>query len=134
MTNVQPRLVENSISPLSHDVTQPGASVEMNELVKNDDLKPVESDDKSEIVEPPPEPAPDEENEARRPRIGRRPMAPTKADIDEHFPLHLNYRSWCEHCRSGKGRQSPHIVEPHDRERLGITFNADYAFMTPEEK
>ena len=35
---------------------------------------------------------------------------------------------------AGKGRQDPHRVEPHDRERLGITFNADYAFMSPEEK
>ena len=66
--------------------------------------------------------------------MGRRPLAPTKAEIDEHYPLHLNYRSWCEHCRAGKARQDPHLVEPHDREKLGIAFNADYAFLTPEEK
>ena len=30
--------------------------------------------------------------EARRPKIGRRPVLPTKAEIDEHFPLHLHYR------------------------------------------
>ena len=60
-------------------------------------------------------------------------MLPTKAEIEEHFPLHLHYRDWCEHCRHGKGRQSQHIVEPSNRERLGVTFSADYAFMGAEE-
>ena len=79
-------------------------------------------------------PAPEDQEEIRQPKIGRRPMAPTKAEIEEHYPLHLSYRSWCEHCRAGKARQDQHRVEPHDREKLGITFNADYAFLTPEEK
>ena len=79
-------------------------------------------------------PVPEAGEEFRQPKVGRRPMAPTKAEIDEHYPLHLNYRSWCEHCRAGKGRQDPHVLEPHDREKLGITFNADYAFLTPEER
>ena len=73
------------------------------------------------------------EDEIRRPKIGRRPLLPTKAEVDEHFPLHLHYRSWCKHCRAGKGRLAPHQVEAHDREKLGVTFSADYAFMTPEE-
>ena len=72
-----------------------------------------------------------EDDEVRQPRIGRRPMAPTKAEIDEHHPSHLNYRSWCAHCRAGNARHDRHLVEPHYRERLGITFNADYAFITP---
>ena len=79
-------------------------------------------------------PVPEAHEEVRQPRIGRRPMAPTKAEVEEHLPLHLNYRSWCEHCRAGKARQAPHLTEPHDREKLGITFSADYAFLTPEEK
>ena len=33
------------------------------------------------------------EGEVRKPRIGRRPLLPTKAEIEEHYPLHLNYRS-----------------------------------------
>ena len=32
------------------------------------------------------------EDEIRRPKIGRRPVLPTKAEVDEHFPLHLQYR------------------------------------------
>ena len=73
------------------------------------------------------------DEEVRKPRVGRRPILPTKAEVLEHFPLHLQYRSWCRHCRAGKGRLAPHIVEPPDRERLGITFSADYAFMGAEE-
>ena len=39
-----------------------------------------------------------EDEEIRKPRIGRRPVLLTKAEIDSHFPLHLNYRSWRKHC------------------------------------
>ena len=42
-----------------------------------------------------------EEEEGRKPNVGKRPVAPTQAEIDEHYPLHLNYRSWCPHCRAG---------------------------------
>ena len=57
------------------------------------------------------------EEEMRQPRVGRRPILPTKAEVDEHFPLHLQYRSWCWHCRAGKGRLAPHLVEPPEREK-----------------
>ena len=30
----------------------------------------------------------EEEEEVRKPRVGRRPAQPTKAEIDEHYPLH----------------------------------------------
>ena len=69
----------------------------------------------------------------RQPKVGRRPVMPTKAEVDERFPLRLHYRSWCRHCRAGKGRFAPHLVEPPDREKLGVTFSADYAFMGSEE-
>ena len=58
------------------------------------------------------------DEEVRKPRVGRRPILPTKAEVMEHFPLHLQYRSWRRHCRAGRGRLAPHIVEPPDRERL----------------
>ena len=35
------------------------------------------------------------EEEMRKPKVGRRPVLPTKAEVEEHFPLHLQYRSWC---------------------------------------
>ena len=37
------------------------------------------------------------EYEVCRHRIARRPVLPTKAEIDEHYPFHLNYRSLCAH-------------------------------------
>ena len=61
-------------------------------------------------------------------------MAPTNVEVEEHLPLHLNYRSWCEDCRTGRGRQAPHIIEPHDGDQFGIAFSADYAFLMPEDK
>ena len=33
-----------------------------------------------------------EPDEVRKPRVGRRPVLPTKADIENHYPLHLEYR------------------------------------------
>ena len=61
-------------------------------------------------------------------------MAPTQAEVEEHLPLHFTYGSWCEVCRTGRGRQAPHIIEPHDRDKVGITFSADYAFRAPEDE
>ena len=68
-----------------------------------------------------------------RTRLGRRPRLPTKAKVLEHDPLHLNYRSWCKHCVAGKARLARHMVADPGRERLGVTWNADYAVMGAEE-
>ena len=91
-------------------------------------------DDKKPEVDCIPVPVPGEDFEHRKPRISRRPLARTKADIEEHFPLHLNYRAWCAHCVAGKARLSQHASGDPDRERLGITWSADYAFMVAEEE
>ena len=56
-----------------------------------------------------------------------------KADIEEHFPLHLNFRPWCAQCVAGKARLAQHMVQPSDRERFGVTVHMDYTFTTPEE-
>ena len=126
MTTVQPHHIDCSISPLRrHDAALPSGSSAQKELGK------VEKQDGH--INPVPD-IPEVEEDIRQPRVGRRPMAPTKAEVEEHLPLHLKYRSWCEHCWSGKGRQAPHIIEPHDRDKLGITLSADYAFLTPEDK
>ena len=61
-------------------------------------------------------------------------LAPTNLEVEEHLPLRVNYRSWCEDCRTSRGRQAPHIIEPHGRDTSGITLSADYAFATPEDK
>ena len=42
------------------------------------------------------------EYELRKRNTASRPLLPIKAEIDEHYPLHLNDRSWCKHS----GRKS----------------------------
>ena len=72
--------------------------------------------------------------EWRRPRVKRRPDMPTTQDIDEHFPLHLNYRSWCAHCVAGRGVSDRHMSGDKSEEPLGVTWHADYAFMKNDEE
>ena len=73
------------------------------------------------------------EYDVRKHKTARRPLLPTKAEFDNHYPLHLNYRSWCKHCVAGKARSNQHIQnKEEDRVRLGTTLNADYAFMSGE--
>ena len=66
--------------------------------------------------------------EVRAHRRSARPYTPTKAEWEEHLPLHLNYRDWCEECVRAKGLSAPHrsIAE----EALdGVTWNMDYCFL-----
>ena len=55
--------------------------------------------------------------EVRKHRVGRQLVLPTKAEIDNHYPLHLQYRSWCKHCVAGKARSSQHVMKDQDEER-----------------
>ena len=50
-----------------------------------------------------------DEDEARRPRIARRPLAPTKEMVEEHNRTHAEYRDWCPHCRAGKSTALHHL-------------------------
>ena len=72
------------------------------------------------------------EYEARKHTTARRPLLPTKVEIVDHYPLHLNYRSWCKHCLGGKVRSNQHSQSNEEKVRLGVTWNADYAFMSGE--
>ena len=77
--------------------------------------------------------ADDEEHRARTPKVARRPITPTKADLDEHLPLHAEYRDWCEHCVAGKGEAAQHRQHMGEKDELGPTIDVDYAFMKPED-
>ena len=130
-----PGAVWPSLSPIieipGDAVATPGVGNE--ELVQEGEEQRVQADERdrepAQDVPGPPEP----HAEVRLPRVARRPVLPTKAEIDEHLPLHLNFRSWCAQCVRGKARLAQHMVQPSDRERLGITVHMDYAFMTAEE-
>ena len=75
-----------------------------------------------------------EEAEARTPLVARRPQAPTKAEVDAHFPLHAEYRDWCPHCVAGKGMSTQHRHDKGKDEPIGTTVSMDYLFMIPEEE
>ena len=78
-------------------------------------------------------PVPEVHEESRKPRVGRRAGLPTKADIDDHFPVYVTSIPLCGHCVAGQARLVPHRVQPSDRERLGVTVSADHAFLVAEE-
>ena len=72
------------------------------------------------------------EYEVRKHKAARRPLLPIKAEIDDHYPLHLNCRSWCKHCVAGKARSNQHVQSKEDKLRLGFTWDADSAFISGE--
>ena len=73
-------------------------------------------------------------DEARAPRVARRPYTPSKAEVEAYYPQHLEYRSWCPHCRAGRGIFMQHRYCPDvDESHLGVTGSLDYCFMAPEE-
>ena len=69
----------------------------------------------------------------RQPRIGRRPYTSTKAEVEEHNPLHVHYRSWCPSCVAGRSTSKQHRRQAAYEESMGITMSVDYAFKVAEE-
>ena len=100
----------------------------------SDDGVEISDEAEKQIVdgEVPPPPVPGQDDEMRRPRVKRRPVTPTKQDIEDHFPLHLEYRSWCAHCVAGKAISDRHIVDKEQSDSMGVTWHSDYAFMGSE--
>ena len=74
------------------------------------------------------------DDEARRPRIARRPLAPTKEMVEEHNGTHAEYRDWCPHCRAGKSTGLHHQQGDPDEGKLGVTVSVDFAFRLKEEQ
>ena len=70
----------------------------------------------------------------RKPKVGRRPQKPTKAEIEEHFPNHAHYRSWCADCRAGRSISRQHRKRDESEEPLGPTISLDYAFKHAGEE
>ena len=79
------------------------------------------------------DPEEEENGEFRAPKIASRPYIPTKAEIDAHYPLHAEYRSWCKFCVEGKAASRLHKRGDPTEEPIGVTVSIDYCFMTPEE-
>ena len=75
-----------------------------------------------------------ETEEARRPKICRRPLAPTKEMVEEHNRTHAEYRDWCPDCRAGKSVGAHHRQGNPLEEKLGTTISIDFAFRLREEQ
>ena len=73
----------------------------------------VENEDFEEIVC-------EEQEEARQPEVLRDPGAPTQKEIEEHNVTHLPFRSWCQHCVSGKAQDRPHRMRKEDQEEKQV--------------
>ena len=76
MRQIDPPFINSSISPV---IPSSGNVAESTP----DDKELAE---KEEIVKLDDTPVPGDEEEVGQPRLGRRPMAPTKAEIEEHYP------------------------------------------------
>ena len=57
----------------------------------------------------------------RIPKAARRPNAPTKAMIAEHYPCHAHYRSWCPDCVAGRSLEAA-----QERGRSGRAIGSYY--------
>ena len=58
------------------------------------------------------------------------PEMPSRAVVEEHRIDHWPYRSWCDECNEGAGRERSHgPVEPEQRVSM---IGMDYGFMTPK--
>ena len=76
-----------------------------------------------------------EQDGSRQPRVTKAPAAPTQKEKDEHYPLHIKFKSWCPYCVAGQGISDQHRSLPDGHGNcVGITVSMDYCFMTDDEK
>ena len=75
-----------------------------------------------------------EGDETRRPRICKRPLAPTKEMVEEHNRTHAEYRDWCPDCRAGKSTGLHHRRGDPTEDKVGVTISIDYAFRQGDER
>ena len=70
-----------------------------------------------------------EEVEERR--VLPTPILPSQTEVDHHWLDHLPFRSWCNICIQGRGRERPHL-RTHGSKRRIPTLAFDYCFVSKE--
>ena len=76
-----------------------------------------------------------EEAETQAPRIPRAPRTPSQQEIDDHEVTHCPFRSWCEHCVKGQGKDDPHcVVAAAYADSSVVRVSMDYCFFTEGAK
>ena len=75
-----------------------------------------------------------EDVESQAPLVARAPKTPSHTEVELHAPAHYPYRSWCEHCVKGKGKDDCHrTVIGVFAESSAICFPIDYAYFTEDK-
>ena len=68
-------------------------------------------------------------------RIIRNPLNPSKEERERHNINHCPYRSWCNICIEGRGKEDPHYKNNNKEENKGIPIIAlDYKSAGQEGK
>ncbi len=83
--------------------------------------------------DPGPHPAPGEE-EVCPPQVASQPRLPSREQVDLHEAMgHAQYRSWCEDCIFGQGREDRHLRN-RDSQRSMPVIGYDYAFLSAKDE
>ena len=59
------------------------------------------------------------------------PCQPTQSEYDDHSVTHCPYRSWCSHCREGRGQEFGHSAVEKDPRRVPL-IAFDYAGISDQ--
>ena len=75
--------------------------------------------------------APAEVSEAsRKTKAKKIPDTVTRQEYNEHMLTHLPFRSWCDHCVSGKSREDAHHLRAPGHEHEVCRVSLDYCFFS----
>ena len=78
-----------------------------------------------------------DEEEGRIPRVRPDPEKPTARERQEHNITHYPYRSWCRHCRRGRGASRPHRGRSEADKEFSKgrvpTISLDHCFLGSED-
>ena len=61
------------------------------------------------------------------------PEMPTRSEFEDHRVTHVPYRSWCNHCNEGCGREAGHSRQNNEGRRVS-TVSFDYTFSGERER
>ena len=77
----------------------------------------------------------EEDAESKAPRLPpKRPVNPTKDEIEKHMPLHIPPMWWCTFCRNGHGISNQHRSKADGEDAIGVTISMDYCFLNGDER
>ena len=72
----------------------------------------------------------EEDFETRKQKPGNIPRSPTQKDLEEHLPLHIQFRDWCPICVQARSVSDPHFSGVDRSDRTVPAVCADYCFMS----